>query len=100
MFDKDNFWDCFRGGLTGIDFAINLVATILLLVSGFATIFSGADYMKNGKDKYEAWNDYIKETIEATPYFYPEQEKTTLFKDKLIAEPEEVFTLKNIRVCN
>ena len=57
-------------------------------------------YMKNGKDKYEAWNDYIKETIKATPYFYPEQEKTTLFKDKLIAEPEEVFTLKNIRVCN
>ncbi len=50
MFDKNNFWDCFRGGLTGIDFAINLVATILLLVSVFATIFSGADYMKNGKD--------------------------------------------------
>ena len=50
MFDKNNFWDCFRGELTGIGFAINLVATILLLVSVFATIFSGADYMKNGKD--------------------------------------------------
>ena len=50
MFDKNNFGDCFRGELTGIDFAINLVATILLLVSVFATIFSGADYMKNGKD--------------------------------------------------
>lgn len=50
MLDKNSFWDCFRGGLTGFDFGINLVATILLLVSTFATIFSGIDYMKNGKD--------------------------------------------------
>ena len=50
MFDKNAFWDCFRGGLTGVDFGINLVATILLLISTFATIFSGIDYMKNGKD--------------------------------------------------
>lgn len=53
MFDKNNFWDCFRGGLTGIDFAINLVATILLLISVVATIFSGADYMKNGKELFK-----------------------------------------------
>ena len=53
MFDKNNFWDCFRGGLTGIDFAINLVATILLLISVIATIFSGADYMKNGKELFK-----------------------------------------------
>lgn len=50
MFDKNSFWDCFRGGLTGVDFGINLVATLLLLISTFATIFSGIDYMKNGKD--------------------------------------------------
>ncbi len=50
IFDKNAFWDCFRGGLTSVDFAINLVATILLLISVFATIFSGIDYMKNGKD--------------------------------------------------
>ena len=50
MFDKNAFWDCFRGGLTGVDFGINLVATLLLLISTFATIFSGIDYMKNGKD--------------------------------------------------
>ena len=50
MFDKNAFWDCFRGGLTGIDFGINLIATLLLLISVFATIFSGVDYMKNGKD--------------------------------------------------
>ena len=50
MFDKNAFGDCFRGGLTGVDFCINLVATVLLLISTFATIFSGIDYMKNGKD--------------------------------------------------
>ena len=53
MFDKNNFWDCFRWGLTGVDFVINLVATILLLISVVATIFSGADYMKNGKELFK-----------------------------------------------
>ena len=53
MFDKNNFCDCFRGGLTGTDFAINLVATVLLLISVVATIFSGADYMKNGKELFK-----------------------------------------------
>lgn len=53
MFDRNNFWDCFRGGLTSVDFAINLVATILLLISVIATIFSGADYMKNGKELFK-----------------------------------------------
>ena len=50
MFDKNAFWDCFRGGLTGVDLVINATATILLLISVFATIFSGIDYMKNGKE--------------------------------------------------
>ena len=53
IFDRNNFWDCFRSGLTGADFAINLVATVLLLVSVVATIFSGADYMKNGKELFK-----------------------------------------------
>lgn len=50
MLDKNSFWDCFRGGLTGVDLVLNASATILLLISVFATIFSGIDYMKNGKD--------------------------------------------------
>lgn len=50
MFDKNAFWDCFRGELTGMNLAINATATILLLISVFATIFSGIDYMKNGKE--------------------------------------------------
>lgn len=54
-------------------------------------------YMKNGKNKYEAWNDYLKDTINATPYFYVEPEQTTLFKDPLIFEENEVFNLKKIK---
>ena len=50
MFDKNSFWDCFKGSLTGADYAINLISTILLLISVVATIFSGADYLKSGKD--------------------------------------------------
>lgn len=50
MFDKNSFWDCFKGGLTGTDYVINLISTILLLISVVATIFSGADYLKSGKN--------------------------------------------------
>ena len=50
MFDKNSFWDCFKGGLTGADYVINLISTILLLISVVATVFSGADYLKSGKD--------------------------------------------------
>ena len=50
MFDKNSFWDCFKGGLTGADYVINLISTILLVISVVATIFSGADYFKSGKD--------------------------------------------------
>lgn len=48
-------------------------------------------YMINGKNKYEAWDDFIKDTIAATKYFYPEPEKTTLFKDPLISNIDEVM---------
>ena len=50
MFDKNSFWDCSKGGLTGADYVINLISTILLVISVVATIFSGADYLKSGKD--------------------------------------------------
>ena len=50
IFDKNAFWDCFRGGLTGVDLVVNASATILILISVVTTIFSGIDYLKNGKD--------------------------------------------------
>jgi len=52
-------------------------------------------YMKNGKNMYEAWDDYIKDTISATPYFYPEPEATTVFKDPMIKDEEEVMPWLN-----
>lgn len=48
-------------------------------------------YMTNGKDTYKAWEDYLRDTISATPYFYLEPEKTTLCKDPLISSEEEVM---------
>ena len=50
MFDSNPFAECFKGTLSGVDFGLNLIATIILLISVVATIFSGIDYMKNGKE--------------------------------------------------
>ena len=48
--DKNAFGDCFRANLTGSAFAFNLVVTLLMIFQVIATIFSGYDYLKNGKD--------------------------------------------------
>ena len=50
IFDSNPFAECFKGTLTGVDFGLNLIATVLLLISVVATIFSGIDYLRNGKD--------------------------------------------------
>ena len=51
--DKYNFADCFAKAelnmATG-DFVLNIITTTLLVVSIVATIFSGVDYLKDGKD--------------------------------------------------
>ncbi len=44
------FGKCFNGSLTGVEFVINLITTVLMIISVIATIFSGYEYMKNGKD--------------------------------------------------
>ena len=36
--------------MTTGQFIINILSTVMLVVSVIATIFSGVDYMKNGKD--------------------------------------------------
>ena len=56
--DKYNFADCishFRGAveLTTGSLVLNIVSTLLLSVSVIATIFSGYDYLKNGKDLFK-----------------------------------------------
>lgn len=50
IFDSNPFAECFKGTLTGAAWGLNLVATIMLIISVIATIFSGIDYMKNGKE--------------------------------------------------
>ena len=50
MFDPNSFGDCFKGILEGAEFGLNLISTTLLILSVIATIFSGIDYLKNGKE--------------------------------------------------
>lgn len=53
LVDVNPYWACFSGNLTGMQFGVNLVATILMTVSVIATIFSGYDYIKKGKDLFK-----------------------------------------------
>ena len=51
--DKYNFTDCFNKvelGMSNGAFALNIITTLLLTVSIIATIFSGIDYLKDGKE--------------------------------------------------
>lgn len=48
--DVNKFAACFTGELTGFAFILNLVASLLMIISVIATIFSGWDYVKNGKE--------------------------------------------------
>lgn len=48
--DINSFGDCFKGELVGFAFVLNLVVTILMILQTIATIFSGYEYLKNGKD--------------------------------------------------
>lgn len=47
--DLNAFGDCFRGVLQGKELILNLIVTILMIFQVVATIFSGVDYMKDGK---------------------------------------------------
>ena len=51
--DANPFGAIFSGNLAGATFAFNLVTTVLMSISIIATIFSGIDYLKNGKDLYK-----------------------------------------------
>ena len=48
--DVNKFGAIFSGNLTGFDFVLNLISTIIMIFSVIATIFSGWDYLKNGKE--------------------------------------------------
>ena len=48
--DMNAFGSFFSGNLSGISLVINIISTVIIFVSVIATIFSGWDYLKNGKD--------------------------------------------------
>ena len=53
MFDKNAFAQCFNGTLSGAEFGLNIISTIMLIISVIATIFSGIDYRKGGKELFK-----------------------------------------------
>ena len=48
--DLNSFGECFKGYLQGSDFVLNLTVTIMMIIQTIATIFSGIEYLKNGKE--------------------------------------------------
>lgn len=51
--DTSYYGAIFTGALTGWEFFINLAVTIMMTICVIATIFSGYDYIKNGKDLFK-----------------------------------------------
>ena len=51
--DTSYYWACFNGNLSGLSYWINLAATLTMTVSVIATIFSGINYIKDGKDLFK-----------------------------------------------
>lgn len=50
--DPNVYGAIFQGNLTGYEFVINLLVTITMSVSVVATIFSGWEYLKNGRNLF------------------------------------------------
>ena len=53
--DRYNFGDCIRyfSEMNTLSLILNIITTVLLIVSVIATIFSGYDYLKKGKDLFK-----------------------------------------------
>ena len=51
--DPNSYGTIFNGNLTGYAFGINLLVTLMMSVSVVATIFSGWEYVKNGKELFK-----------------------------------------------
>ena len=48
--DTNNFADFFTKNLSGWAMCINVLVTLMMIICVIATIFSGIDYLKNGKE--------------------------------------------------
>ena len=53
FFDKYSFFSFLNTPMTVAQYVINVTGTVLMLVSVVATIFSGYDYLKGGKDLFK-----------------------------------------------
>lgn len=51
--DNNSYGAIFTGNLVGFAFVLNLVTTILMTISVIATIFSGYEYLKDGKEFFK-----------------------------------------------
>lgn len=51
--DNNSYGAIFSGNLTGFVFALNLITTTLMTISVIATIFSGYEYLKDGKEIFK-----------------------------------------------
>lgn len=51
--DPNPYATIFNGNLAGYEFVINLAVTLMMSVCVVATIFSGWDYIKNGKELFK-----------------------------------------------
>lgn len=51
--DINAFGKCFTGELTGISLGLNLVVTMMMIIQTIATIFSGYEYLKDGKELFK-----------------------------------------------
>ncbi len=47
------FGTCFKGFLTGADFILNLSVTLMMIIQVVATVFSGIEYLKGGREILE-----------------------------------------------
>ncbi len=48
--DINGYFGMLKGNLTGWDLALNIVTSVLITISVIATIFSGWEYIKDGKE--------------------------------------------------
>ena len=48
--DVNAFGACFKGNLTGFALILNTIEKIMMIIQTIATIFSGYEYLKEGKD--------------------------------------------------
>lgn len=48
--DRNPYGAIFNSNISGVEFALNLITTVLITISVIATVFSGYEYLKDGKE--------------------------------------------------